>query len=94
MRKSVIRSFRRLRREPVRPGLDIENSLMIKRVFDRFESADRQLANVLGTLRDRKKEHLKRLEVQSAPLAPRRQISPAMRYALRMKNGLPLGPFF
>jgi hypothetical protein len=56
-----------------RLALDIENSLMIKRVFDSFQSADRELANVLATLRDKKKDHLKRLEVQSAPFSPARR---------------------
>jgi hypothetical protein len=55
-----------------RLALDIENSLIIKKVFDRFQSADRKLATLLGTLRDRKRGHLKRLEVQSTPFAPPR----------------------
>jgi hypothetical protein len=56
-----------------RLALDIENSLIIKRVFDRFQSGDRELANVLVTLRDKKRDHLRRLEVQSPPfIAPRR----------------------
>lgn len=49
-----------------RLALDIENSLMIKRVFDHFKSADRQLINLLNTLREKKKDHLKRLEIQFA----------------------------
>jgi hypothetical protein len=52
-----------------RLALDIENSLIVKKVFDRFQSADRKLANLLGTLRDRKRNHLKRLEIQSIPFA-------------------------
>jgi hypothetical protein len=52
-----------------RLALDIENSLIVKKVFDRFQSADRKLATVLATLRDRKRVHLKQLEVQSIPFA-------------------------
>ena len=52
-----------------RLALDIENSLIIKKVFDRFKSSDRELACLLGTLRNRKRDHLKRLEVQSTPFA-------------------------
>lgn len=50
-------------------ALGIENSLLIKRVFDRFQSGDRELTTLLGSLREKKKEHLKRLEVQSTPFS-------------------------
>lgn len=56
-----------------RLALDIENSLMIKRAFEHFQSADRELTSLLARLRDKKKDNLKRLEVQSTPfVAPRR----------------------
>ena len=48
-------------------ALNIENSLLIKRVFERFQSADRELSNLLLSLREKKVDHRKRLEVQSAP---------------------------
>ena len=53
-------------------ALNIENSLLIKKVFDRFQSADRELSNLLLSLREKKVDHRKRLEVQSAPFTPPR----------------------
>lgn len=50
-------------------ALGIENSLLIKRVFDHFQSGDHEFTTLLGSLRGKKKEHLKRLEIQSTPFA-------------------------
>ena len=50
-------------------ALGIENSLLIKRVFDHFQSGDQELTTLLGSLREKKKDHLKRLEIQSTPFA-------------------------
>ena len=56
-------------------ALNVENSLLIKRVFDRFQSGDRELSNLLQSLREKKVEHRKRLEVQTAPFTPARASS-------------------
>jgi hypothetical protein len=56
-------------------ALDIENSLLIKRVFERFQSADRELSNLLLSLREKKVDHRKRLEAQSAPFTSARPSS-------------------
>ena len=50
-------------------AMGIENSLLIKRVYDHFQSGDHELITLLGSLREKKKEHLKRLEVQSTPFS-------------------------
>ena len=50
-------------------ALGIENSLLIKRVFDRFQSGDQELTTLLGSLREKKKAHFKRLEIQSTPFS-------------------------
>ena len=50
-------------------ALGIENSLLIKRVFDRFQSGDQELTSLLGSLREKKKDHLKRLEIQATPFS-------------------------
>lgn len=52
-------------------ALGIENSLLIKRVFDHFQSGDQELSTLLGSLREKKQEHLKRLEIQSTPFSGR-----------------------
>lgn len=56
-------------------ALNIENSLLIRKVFDRFQSADRELSHLLLSLREKKVDHRKRLEVQSAPFSPARPSS-------------------
>ena len=50
-------------------ALGIENSLLIKRVFDHFQSGDQELTTLIESLRKKKKEHLKRLEIQSTPFS-------------------------
>jgi hypothetical protein len=50
-------------------ALGIEKSLLIKRVFDRFKSDDEELTTVLVSLREKKKSHFKRLEIQSNPFS-------------------------
>jgi hypothetical protein len=49
-------------------ALDIENSMLIRRVFDHFRSTDRELSNLLLDLRSRMKEHRGRIEVEAASL--------------------------
>jgi rubrerythrin len=56
-------------------ALNIENSLLIKRVFERFQSGDRELSNLLLSLREMKVDHRKRLEIQSTPFTPARAFS-------------------
>ena len=56
-------------------ALNIENSLLIKRAFDRFQSADRELSNLLLSLREKKADHRRRLETQSVPYTPARPSS-------------------
>jgi rubrerythrin len=53
-------------------ALNIENSLLIKRSYERFQSADRELSNLLLSLREKKADHRKRLEARSAPYSPSR----------------------
>jgi hypothetical protein len=50
-------------------ALGIENSLLIKRVFDHFQSGHQELSTLLGSLRDKKKDHFKRLEIQATPFS-------------------------
>lgn len=50
-------------------ALGIENSLLIKRVFDHFKTGDQELSTLLGSLREKKKDHLKRLEIQATPFS-------------------------
>lgn len=48
-------------------ALSIENSLLLKRIFDHFQSADPELSAVLTGLRDKLDDHRKRMEIQAAP---------------------------
>jgi len=48
----------------------MENSLLIKRIFGYLPSGDWEFSNLLLSLREKKVDHRKRLEVQSNPLSP------------------------
>jgi len=56
-------------------ALNIENSLLVRKVFERFQSADREISNLLLSLREKKADHRKRLDVQSASFTAARPSS-------------------
>ena len=44
----------------------IENSLLVKKIFDRFQSSDKELGMLLRKLREGMQEHRKRIEKMAA----------------------------
>ena len=47
-------------------ALNIENSLLVQRVFDHFQSSDKEMAVLLKNLQDRMRDHRKHIEQQAA----------------------------
>jgi hypothetical protein len=47
-------------------ALNIENSLLVRRIFDHFQSSDRELSSLLSDLRNRMKDHRKHVEAQAS----------------------------
>jgi rubrerythrin len=53
-------------REAFSISLDIENSMLIRRIFDHFQTSDRELAARLRELREKIAHHRGRIEARSA----------------------------
>ena len=47
-------------------ALNIEKSLLVQKVFDHFQSSDKEIAILLKALKDRMKDHRKNVEKQAA----------------------------
>jgi rubrerythrin len=51
-------------------ALSLENSLLLKRIFNHFQSADPELSALLTGLQTKLESHRRRIEIQAAPFNP------------------------